>query len=152
LNVKLGILEKPEKSVGYVLLVVGLVVVIIPACLGVLIVFSGSSSIPKILETYTVSFNDTVTVGNETVLLPFSEADVNKTIERVFPAVNLCLFVAVAAVLVSAGGVIMGKGVGLIKEVKLRAVREVAGGEVEVKKEEKGEQTQDGDEELGKIE
>ncbi|MHC3129385.1 MAG: hypothetical protein IBV52_04840 [Candidatus Bathyarchaeota archaeon] len=132
------IFEKPEKIVGYVLLVVGLVVVIIPTYFGFLIIFSGSSAIPKILETPTLSLDDvTIPIGNESILLPISAADVNEMIERTFPAVNLGLFLAVAVILISAGGVIMGKGVGLIKEVKLRAVRVAVGGEVEVEKEKK---------------
>ena len=140
----LKIFEKPEKIVGYVLLVVGLVVVIIPTYFGFSIIFSGSSAIPKILETPILSLDDvTIPVGDESILLPISAADVNEIVESMFPAVNLGLFLAVAVILISAGGVIMGKGVGLIKEVKLRVVREVAGVEVEVEKEEKGEQTQE---------
>jgi hypothetical protein len=141
---KLKIFEKPEKIVGYVLLVVGFVVVIIPTYLGISIIFSGSSVIPKILETPTVSFEDaTIAIGNETVVLPISGADMNEIMERTFPTVNLALFLAISVILISAGGVIMGKGVGLIKEVKLRAVREHVGGEVEVEEEEKGEQRQE---------
>ena len=34
------------------------------------------------------------------------------------------MFIALSVILISAGSVIMGKGVGLIKEIKLRAVRE----------------------------
>lgn len=140
----LKIFEKPEKIVGYVLLVVGLVVVIIPTYFGFSIIFSGSSAIPKILETPILSLDDvTIPVGDESILLPISAADVNEIVESMFPSVNLGLFLAVAVILISAGGVIMGKGVGLIKEVKLRVVREVAGVEVEVEKEEKGEQTQE---------
>jgi hypothetical protein len=142
LDIKLKILEKPEKMVGYVLLVVGLVVVIIPAYVGFSILFSGSSAIPKILEVPTVSFDyAAIDVGNETIVLPISAADMNEMVESVFPAVNLGLFFVVAVILVSAGGVIMGKGVGLIKEVKLRVVREQVGGGVEVEEEEKGGQT-----------
>ena len=137
----LKIFEKPEKIVGYVLLVVGLVVVIIPTYFGISIIFSGSSAIPKILETPTVSFDDvTIPIGDETVLLPISAADINEIIERTFPSVNLGLFLAIAVILISAGSVIMGKGVSLIKEIKLRAVRENVGEEVEVEKEKKGEE------------
>jgi hypothetical protein len=124
--------EKPEKIVGYVLLAVGLVVVIIPVCFGVSVLLWGNSAIPKIVETPVISLNDAeIPVDNQTVVLPISEADVNEVIERTFPAVNLCLSFLVAVVLISAGSVLMGKGVGLIKEVKLRVVREQAGEEVE---------------------
>jgi hypothetical protein len=130
--------EKPEKIVGYVLLAVGLVAVIIPVCFGVSVLLWGSSAIPKILETPVLSLNDAeIPVDNQTAVLPIDEANINEVIERTFPAVNLCLFFVVAVVLISAGSVLMGKGVSLIKEVKLRVVREQAGEEVEVK-EEKG--------------
>lgn len=120
---KLKIIEKPEKIVGYALLVVGLVVVIIPTYFGISIVFRGASAIPKILETPILS-NTTTLTGNATVLLPISSADINEIIEKTFPAVNLGLFIALSVILISAGSVIMGKGVSLIKEIKLKALRE----------------------------
>lgn len=134
---KSKIVEKPEKIVGYVLLVVGLVVVIIPTYFGVSIVFTGASAIPKILETPVLS-NATTPMGNATIVLPISTADINEIIEKSFPAVNLGLFIGLSVILISAGSVIMGKGVGLIKEIKLRAVRETVkeiGGEINVEKE-----------------
>jgi len=48
------------------------------------------------------------------------------------------LLAFLSLILIYAGGVIMGKGVSLIKEIKLRAVRETAkeaSEEIEVKKE-----------------
>jgi len=137
---KSKIAEKPEKIVGYVLLVVGLVVVIIPTYFGISIVFTGASAIPKILETPVLS-NATTPIGNATIVLPISTADINEIIEKSFPAVNLGLFIGLSVILISAGSVIMGKGVGLIKEIKLRAVRETVkeiGGEIKVEKEGKG--------------
>ena len=122
--------EKPEKIVGYVLLVFGLVVVIVPIIFGFSVLFSGSSAIPKIVEAPVLSFNGVeVSVGSQTVVLPISEADINGVMERVFPAVNLGLFLMVAAILISGGGVIMGKGVSLIKEARLKVVRAQAGEE-----------------------
>jgi hypothetical protein len=120
---KSKIIEKPEKIVGYALLVVGLIVVIIPTYFGISIVFRGASAIPKILETPILS-NATTPTGNATVLLPISSADINEIIEKTFPAVNLGLFIALSVILISAGSVIMGKGVSLIKEIKLKALRE----------------------------
>jgi len=78
-------------------------------------------------------------MGNETIVLPISTADINEMIEKSFPAVNLGLFLALSVILISAGSVIMGKGVSLIKEIKLRAVREAVkeiGEEVKVEKKE----------------
>lgn len=138
---KSKILEKPEKIVGYALLIVGFIVVIIPTYFGISIVFTGASAIPKILETPILSDAATPT-NNATIVLPISTADINEIIEKTFPSVNLGLFLALAVILISAGSVIMGKGVGLIKEIKLRAVREAVkevDQEIKVEKEEKAE-------------
>lgn len=87
------ILEKPEKIVGYVLLIIGLIVVIIPVYFGVSVIFAGGSAIPKILETPVLS-DATTPTNNATVLLPISTADINEMIEKTFPAINLGLFLA----------------------------------------------------------
>jgi len=135
---KSKILEKPEKIVGYVLLIIGLIVVIIPVYFGISVIFTGASAIPKILETPVLS-DATTPTNNATILLPISTADINEMIEKTFPAINLGLFLALSVILISAGSVIMGKGVSLIKEIKLRVVRETVKeiGEVKVEKKEK---------------
>lgn len=84
---KSKILEKPDKIVGYVLLIIGLVVVIIPAYFGVSVIFTGASAIPKILETPVLSDAPTPT-NNATVLLPISTADINEMIEKTFPTIT----------------------------------------------------------------
>ena len=120
-------IEKPEKIVGYVLLVVGLAVVIIPTYIGISIIFTGNSAIPKILETPNISLdNITIPMGNTTVVIPIplSTAEINEIIDKTFSIVNLTLFLAISVILISAGGGIMGKGVSLIKEIRLRAVKE----------------------------
>ena len=58
LNTKPKTAKKPEAIVGYVLLIVGLMVLIIPTCLSVMIIFGGGSAVPEILEAPDVSFND----------------------------------------------------------------------------------------------
>lgn len=80
--------------------------------------------------------NATTPTNNMTTMFPLSKADINEMIEKTFPSVNLGLFIALSVILISAGSVIMGKGVSLIKEIKLTAVKE-AGEEIEVKKKEK---------------
>jgi len=122
-----------HKIVGYALLVIGLIVVIIPPVFGISILFGGASAIPKILNTPVLS--DTTTTSNNTVI---STSDLNQIITAIFPAVNVVLLLVLSLVLIYAGGVIMGKGVSLIKEIKLKAVRETVkevSGEVEVEKE-----------------
>ena len=120
-------IEKPEKIVGYVLLVAGLAVVIIPTYIGISIIFTGNSAIPKILEAPSISLdNVTIPMGNTTIVIPIpiSTAEINEIIEKAFSIVNLTLFLAISVILISAGGGIMGKGVSLIKEIRLRAVKE----------------------------
>lgn len=129
-----------HKIVGYVLLAIGLIVVIIPPCFGISILFRGASAIPKILETPVLS--DNTTTSNSTII---STSSLNDIIGATFPAVNVVLLFVLSLVLIYAGGVIMGKGVNLIKEIKLRTVRETAkeaSEEVEVKKEKANEPTQ----------
>ena len=120
-------IEKPEKIVGYVLLIVGLAVVIIPIYIGISIIFTGNSAIPKIIEAPSISLDSiTIPMGNTTISIPIpiSTAEINEIIEKAFSIVNLGLFVAVSAILISAGVGIMGKGVSLIKEIRLRAVKD----------------------------
>ena len=120
-------IEKPEKIVGYVLLVFGLAVVLIPTYIGISIIFKGASPIPTILEAPSISLDDiTVPLGNTsiTIPIPISTADIDEIMEKTFQTVNLGLFLAISAILISAGGGIMGKGVGLIKEIRLRAVKD----------------------------
>ena len=120
-------IEKPEKIVGYLLLVVGLAVVIIPTYIGISIIFTGNSAIPKIIEAPSISLdNVTIPMGNTTIVIPIpiSTAEINEIIEKTFSIVNLTLFLAISVILISAGGGIMGKGVSLIKEIRLRAVKE----------------------------
>jgi len=123
-----------HKIVGYVLLAIGLVVAIIPPYFGVSILFRGGSAIPKILQAPALS--NSTTVSNVTI----SISDINKVITSVFPVVNLVLFFVLSLILIYAGGVIMSRGVGLIKEINLRAVRKAVkevSEDVEVLKKEK---------------
>ena len=120
-------IKKPEKIIGYVLLAVGLAVIIIPTYIGVSIIFKGASAIPTILEAPSISLDDiTIPYGDTTIVIPIpiSTADINEIIEKTFLTVNLGLFLAISAILISAGGGIMGKGVRLIKEIRLRVVKE----------------------------
>jgi len=112
--------EKPEKIVGYVLLVIGLIFIIIPAWLAYSILSSGTQ-IPQLVPTPTGSEND------------FSKAF------AIFS--NVCLIFFIFAIIMWAGSIISSRGVTLIKEVKLKVAKASPGGEVEVVKEEKTEKT-----------
>jgi hypothetical protein len=122
----------PLKIVGYVMLIIGLIVLIIPPFFGLAILFRGGSVIPKILQTPVLS--NSTTTSNSTII---STTNLNQMIKATFPAVNLVLLFIISLVLIYAGGVIMSKGVNLITDARLRPVRDTskqASGD-EVKKE-----------------
>jgi hypothetical protein len=122
-----------HKIVGYVLLVIGLVFAIIPPVFCISVIFSGASAVPKILETPVLSGNSSS--SNSTII---STSNLNSIIAAVFPAVNLVLLFVLSLILIYAGGVIMSRGVSLIKEIKLTAVRQAVkevSEEVDVRKE-----------------
>jgi hypothetical protein len=122
-----------HKIIGYVLLAIGFVILIIPPCFGVSVLLSGGSAIPKILETPVLTSSPNI--SNTTLI---STSDLNSIMTAIFPAVNLVLLFVLSLILIYAGGAIMGKGVSLIKEIKLSAVRSAVkevSEEIEVKKE-----------------
>ena len=134
-----GFNVESHKIVGYALLAIGLIVVLIPAYFGISILLRGASAIPKILETPVLS--DNITASNSTII---STSSLNSIIGATFPAVNVVLLLVLSLLLIYAGGVIMGKGVSLVKEIKLKAVREAVkevSEEIEVKKEKANEPT-----------
>lgn len=134
LSIGSKIIKKPKKLVGYVLLLIG-IVVSIPIFFSLSILFTGSSAIPKILETPEVSFgNLEVPVGDGTVIIRISYESINEVMGKFFPAANLYLFFVISIVLVSAASVLMGKGVRLIKEVKLKVVAKEVSEEIAVEK------------------
>ena len=91
-----------HKIVGYVLLLFGLIIVIIPPIIGVSILFRGGSAIPKILHASALSNS---TTG---------------------PVVNLVLFFVLSLILIYAGGVIMGWGVKRLRVVREEDIIEVS--------------------------
>jgi hypothetical protein len=122
-----------HKIIGYVLLVLGLVFVVIPPVFGISVIVSGGSAVPKILETPVLSGNSSA--SNSTFI---STSNLNSIIAAVFPAVNLVLLFVLSLILIYAGGLIMSRGVSLIKEIKLTAVRgavKEVSEEVDVRKE-----------------
>jgi len=118
LNMKLKILEKPEKVVGYVLLAVGVGMIFVSVYM-VFSVFTGASIPPLLFDFSDISF-----LGAEIM----SGEGMNLMVAMGFWYV-LMFFV------MWSGGKLASLGVSLIKEVKLRAVREDVGEEVEVEKE-----------------
>jgi hypothetical protein len=114
---------------------IGLVILSIPLYFGLSILFTGSSAIPKILETPNVSLDHLeVPVGSGTLIMPIYDESINEVVGKIFSAANLCLFIGLSIVLVYAASVLMGKGVKLIKEVNLKVARKTVNKEVVVEK------------------
>jgi hypothetical protein len=108
-------IEKPEKIVGYVVLVIGLVFIILVAILACLLFLSGAQ-IPQ--------FVPVPTEGED----GFAKASATFS--------NVCLIFFIFIVIVWAGSVIASRGITLIKEIKLKIV-EGSLGEVEIIKKRK---------------
>lgn len=112
--------EKPEKIVGYVLLVIGLIFIALAATLAYLL-FSSGAEIPQFVPV---------------------PADGENGFAKAFAAFsNVCLIFFVFIVIVWAGSIISSRGVTLIKEIKLKIVKGSLGEEVEVLEEEKTKKT-----------
>jgi hypothetical protein len=111
-------IEKPEKIVGYVLLVIGLVLIILAAILAFLILSRGTQ-IPQFVPVLTEGED-----GFANAFVTFS---------------NVCLIFFIFIVIIWAGSIISSRGITLIKEVKLKIVKGSLGEEVEVVEKEKAE-------------
>jgi hypothetical protein len=103
---------KSEKIIGYVLLAVGLVFVVFPTWLGYSILLGGNG-LPE--------------------LVPSSSTDFTSGIANVL-SVALILIIVLWA-----GSIISSRGVTLIREVRLKVIREDVGEEVSVVKKEEAE-------------
>ena len=103
---------KSEKIVGYVLLAVGLVFVIFPTWLAYSILLGGNS-LPE--------------------LVPSSGSD------STIALVNVLSVFSILTIVVWAGSIISSRGVTLIREVRLKVIREDIGEEVLVVKKEEAE-------------
>jgi uncharacterized membrane protein len=109
-------IKKPEKVVGYVLLVIGLIFIILAAILAYLL-FASGTQIPQFVP---------VPTGGED---GFAEAFATFS--------NVCLIFFIFIVIIWAGSIISSRGITLIKEVKLKIMEGSLGDEVEVVEEEK---------------
>jgi hypothetical protein len=102
-------IEKPEKLVGYVLLVIGIIIVLIPVLVGIQILL-GNMGIPQYVAKPFVNPND-------------SAAEVARVMAEAFPLLNVVPTFLLMVILVYAGSVLMGKGIGLVKEIEWKVVR-----------------------------
>jgi len=108
--------EEPEKIVGYVVLVIGLILIILAAILAYLL-FASGGQIPQFVPVQTESEDE------------FAKALTNLS--------NVCLLFFIFIVIIWAGSIISSRGITLIKEIKLKIVEGSLGEEVEIVKKEK---------------
>ena len=92
--------KKAEKITGYILLVIGLILIIIPALLALWMFLSGAQ-IPQLV-------------------VPTGET--NESIKSMVIFSNVCLIFFIFIIIVWAGSIISSRGLTLIKDVKLKLV------------------------------
>jgi len=93
--------KKAEKITGYILLVIGLILIIIPALLALWMFLSGAQ-IPQ--------------------LVPVPTGETNELIKSMVIFSNVCLLFFIFIIIVWAGSIISSRGLTLIKDVKLKLV------------------------------
>lgn len=113
-------IEKPEKIVGYVVLVIGLIFIVLAAILACLL-FSSGTQIPEFVPIPTEGEGE------------FGKALANFS--------NVCLLFFIFIVIIWAGSIISSRGITLIKEIKLKIVEGSLGEEVEIIKKEEAKKT-----------
>jgi len=94
--------EKAEKIVGYTLLIIGLVLIILPAILA-LSIFLNGTHVPQ--------------------LVPIPSQDENGFAAATATFSNVCLIFFIFIIAVWAGSIISSRGVAMEKNVKLKLVR-----------------------------
>jgi uncharacterized membrane protein len=92
---------KAEKITGYTLLVIGLILIIVPALLAFWMFLSGTQ-IPQ--------------------LVPVPTGETNESIKSMVIFSNVCLILFIFIIMVWAGSIISSRGLTLIKDVKLKLV------------------------------
>ena len=93
--------EKAEKITGYTLLVIGLILIIVPALLAFWIFLSGAQT-PQ--------------------LVPVPTGETSEYIKSMVIFSNVCLIFFIFIIMVWAGSIISSRGLTLIKDVKLKLV------------------------------
>ncbi|MDH5481304.1 MAG: hypothetical protein OEY22_00280 [Candidatus Bathyarchaeota archaeon] len=94
--------QKIEKTTGYTLLVIGLILMIIPAAL-LLWMFLSGAQIPQ--------------------LVPISTEETSEIVKSIIVFSNACIMFFVFIIIVWAGSIISSRGVTMIKDVRLRLIR-----------------------------
>ena len=113
-------IEKPERVICYVVLVIGLIFIILAAILAYLL-FASGAQIPQFVPVPTEGEDE------------FAKAFTNFS--------NVCLVFFIVIVIIWAGSIISNRGMTLITETKLKIVEESLGEEVEIVRKGKAEKT-----------
>jgi hypothetical protein len=93
--------EKAEKTVGYALLAIGLILIIVPALFAFSMFLMGMQ-IPQ--------------------LVPVSSEETSDNVKSIVAFSNVCLVFFIFIIIVWAGSIVSSRGVTLIKDVKLKLV------------------------------
>jgi len=91
-----------ERTVGYTLLVMGLVLILVPALLAFVIFLTGTQ-IPQ--------------------LVPYPAGENDPTVRSVVQFSNVCLIFFIFIIAIWAGSIVSSRGVAMIKDLKLKMVR-----------------------------
>jgi hypothetical protein len=102
-------IDKPERLVGYALLAIGLVIILISIIIAILMLLGNMGLIEYIPKP--------VITGSG------SETEVAQVIADLVPLFNIIPTFLLLVVLIYAGSVLMGKGVGLIKEINWQVTK-----------------------------
>lgn len=102
-------IQKPDKLLGYILLIIGLIIIFIPVILSVLILL-GSMEMTQYAQKPTVTGTD-------------STAELARIIADAFPFLNIIPTFLLFIVLVYVASVLLGKGIGLVKEIEWKVVK-----------------------------
>jgi hypothetical protein len=101
--------QKPESLTGYILLIIGLIILFIPIITATLILL-GNMQMPIYVQKPTVTGTD-------------PNAELARIMADAFPLLNIIPTFLLFVVLVYAGSVLIGKGIGLIKEINWKVVK-----------------------------
>jgi hypothetical protein len=102
-------IQKPDRLVGYVLLIIGVALILIPIITSILILFG---AMPLLIYVPIPTVNGTDSIAEEA-----------RVLANTFPLLNVIPTFLLFVVLVYAGSVFMGKGVGLIKDITLQVAK-----------------------------
>lgn len=101
--------QKPERRVGYTLLIIGIVLILIPVILALLILLT-AIPLPIYVPTPTVTGTD-------------PNSQLARVLADGFPLFNIIPTFLLMIVMVYGGSILMSKGIGLIREINWKVVQ-----------------------------